>query len=75
MTLIIDTKNLREEKALKNFLQQHSIRYYSEAEEDAALLKAMEKGRNLPCLHLAMVRVFPNHLFLFDFCSGYMNRG
>ncbi len=45
MTLIIDTKNLREEKALKNFLKQHSIRYYSEAEEDAALLTAMEKGR------------------------------
>ena len=45
MTLIIDTKNLREEKALKNFLQQHSIRYYSEPEEDAALLTAMEKDR------------------------------
>ena len=45
MTLIIDTKNIREEKALKNFLQQHSIRYYTEAEENTALLKAMEKGR------------------------------
>jgi len=45
MTLIIDTKNLHEEKVLKNFLQQHSIRYYTEAEEDAALLTAMEKGR------------------------------
>ena len=45
MTLIIDTKNLREEKALKNFLQLHSIRYYTEAEEDAALLTAMGKGR------------------------------
>lgn len=50
MTLIIDTKNLREEKALKNFLQQHSIRYYSEADEDAALLTAMEKGRKSPLL-------------------------
>jgi len=45
MTLIIDTKNSREEKALKNFLKLHSIRYYTEAEEDAALLTAMEKGR------------------------------
>jgi len=45
MTLIVDTKNLREEKALKNFLQQHSIRFYTESEEDAALLTAMEKGR------------------------------
>lgn len=45
MTLIVDTKNLREEKALKDFLQQHSIRYYTEAEGDAALLAAMEKGR------------------------------
>ena len=44
MTLIIETKNIREEKALKNFLQQQSIRYHSEAEEDTALLKAMEKG-------------------------------
>jgi len=45
MTLIIDTRNLRQEKALKSFLQLHSIRYYTEAEEDAALLTAMEKGR------------------------------
>jgi hypothetical protein len=53
MTLIVDTKNLREEKALKNFLQQHSIRYYSEAEEDAALLTAMEKGRKSAILTIA----------------------
>ena len=45
MTLIIETKNIREEKALKNFLQQQSIRYHSEEEEDTALLKAMGKGR------------------------------
>jgi hypothetical protein len=53
MTLIVDTKNVREEKALKNFLQQHSIRYYTEAEEDAALLKAMEKGRKSAMLTVA----------------------
>jgi hypothetical protein len=53
MTLIVDTRNVREEKALKNFLQQNSIRYYSEAEEDAALLKAMEKGRKSAMLTAA----------------------
>ena len=45
MTLIIDTKNSRQVKALKSFLQLHSIRYHTEAEEDAALLNAMIKGR------------------------------
>ena len=59
MTLIIDTKNLREEKALKNFLQQHSIRYYSEAEEDAALLTAMEKGRKSAMLTSCHGSCFP----------------
>ena len=53
MTLIVDTRNVREEKALKNFLKQHSIRYYSEAGEDAALLKAMEKGRKSAMLTAA----------------------
>ena len=59
MTLIIDTKNLREEKALKNFLQQHSIHYYSEAEEDTALLKAMEKGRKSAMLTSCHGSCFP----------------
>ena len=62
MTLIIDTKNLREEKALKNFLQQHSIRYYSEAEEDAALLSAMEKGRKSALLTPAEKESFLTNL-------------
>lgn len=53
MTLIVDTKYLRDEKALKNFLHQHSIRYHTEAEEDAALLTAMEKGRKSAILTAA----------------------
>ena len=57
MALIIDTKNLREEKVLKNFLQQHSIRYYSE--EDTALLKAMEKGRKSAMLTSCHGSCFP----------------
>ena len=43
MTLIVTPKNKKEEKVLKAFLKSVSIGFYSEAEEDAALYKAMHK--------------------------------
>jgi hypothetical protein len=62
MTLIIDTKNIREEKVLKNFLQQQSIRYHTEAEEDTALFKAIEKGRKSAMLTHVEKESFLNKL-------------
>lgn len=45
MTLIVTPKTKRQEKILKEFLENHSLNFQSEAEEDAALLNAMQKGR------------------------------
>jgi hypothetical protein len=45
MTLTVTPKTKREERVVKAFLKSLSIGFYSEAEEDAALLKAMAKGR------------------------------
>lgn len=45
MTLVVNIKNKKEEKALKVFLQSLNIGFYSEADEDAALFAAMEKGK------------------------------
>lgn len=45
MTLFVTPKTRKEEKIVRAFLKSLSIGFYNEAEEDAALLKAMEKGR------------------------------
>jgi hypothetical protein len=45
MTLIVTTRTKQQEKMVTSFLKSRSIRFHSEAEEDAALAKAMEKGR------------------------------
>jgi hypothetical protein len=45
MTYIVRTKNKKEEKILETFLKSLSIGFYSEEEEDAAILNAMKKGR------------------------------
>ena len=45
MTFIVTPKNKKEEKVLKAFLNSLQIGFYSEAEEDAALYNAMQKGR------------------------------
>ncbi len=46
MALIVNPKTKQQEKIVKAFLQSLSIGFHSEAEEDSALLRAMEKGRN-----------------------------
>lgn len=45
MTFIVTPKNKNEEKVLKAFLNSLQIGFHSEAEEDAALHNAMQKGR------------------------------
>lgn len=45
MTYIVNPKNKKEEKVLETILNKLSIGFYTEEMEDAALLKAMEKGR------------------------------
>jgi hypothetical protein len=50
MTLIIDTKNAKQEKEVKSFLALHSIRFYTEKDEETSLLAAMEKGRKTDLL-------------------------
>ncbi len=50
MTLIVETKNKAQEKALKAFLNSLEIGYRTEAEEDAVLHAAMVKGRKTKLL-------------------------
>ena len=45
MTLIINPRNKQQEKVVQAFLSSLDIGFYSEAEEDAALVSAMRKGR------------------------------
>ena len=51
MTLIINPRNKLQEKVVRAFLSSLDIGFYSEAEEDAALVNAMRKGRKTPLLN------------------------
>jgi hypothetical protein len=44
MAIIVTPKNKNEEKVLKAFLNTLEIGFYTEADEDAALLNAMKQG-------------------------------
>ena len=50
MTYIVNPKNKKEEKVLESILTELSIGFYTEEKEDAAILKAMEKGRKTKLL-------------------------
>ena len=50
MTYIVNPKNKKEEKVLETMLNKLSIGFYIEEMEDAAILKAMEKGRKTKLL-------------------------
>ncbi len=50
MTLIINPQNKHQEKIVKVFLSSLEIAFYSEAEEEAGLLNAMQKGRKTSLL-------------------------
>lgn len=64
MTLIVETKNKSQEKALKAFLNSLEIGYRTEAEEDAALYKAMLNGRKTKLLGKPEKARFLKSLFL-----------
>jgi hypothetical protein len=51
MTLIINPKNKQQEKVVKAFVNSLRIDFYSEVEEDAALVNAMQKGRKTALLN------------------------
>lgn len=58
MTYIVNPKNKKEEKVLETMLNKLSIGFYTEEMEDAALLKAMEKGRKTRLLTTTEKTVF-----------------
>lgn len=62
MTFIVSPKNKTEEKALKAFLNSLKIGFHSEAEEDAALYNAIQKGRKTSLLNKTDKAAFINRL-------------
>ena len=50
MSLIINPRNKQQEKVVRAFLSSLNIGFYSEAEEDAALANAIQKGRKTALL-------------------------
>lgn len=58
MTYIVNPKNKKEEKVLETILKGLSIGFYTEEKEDAAILKAMQKGRKTKLLTPAEKTVF-----------------
>ncbi len=50
MALIINPRNKQQEKVVVAFLSSLNIGFHSEAEEDAALVNAMQKGRKTALL-------------------------
>jgi hypothetical protein len=62
MTLIITPKNKKQEKIVKAFLNSLEIGFHSEAEEDAALYTAMQKGRKTPLLNNKQKNTFLHNL-------------
>lgn len=62
MTLIVETKNKRQEKALVAFLESLKIGYHTEEEEDVALHAAMVKGRKTKLLSKAEKNAFVKNL-------------
>ena len=51
MSLIVNPKNKQQEKVVKAFLSSLNIGFHSEAEDDAALVNAMQKGRKTALLN------------------------
>jgi hypothetical protein len=51
MALIINPRNKQQEKVVRAFLNSLNIGFYSEAEEDAALVNAMRKGKKTALLN------------------------
>jgi hypothetical protein len=50
MPIIVKTRNKKEEKLVREFLESRDIHFTTEAEEDHALYKAMVEGRKTALL-------------------------
>jgi len=62
MAIIVIPKNKKEEKVLKAFLNSLEIGFHSEADEDAALYNAMQKGRKTNLLNKTEKEIFLKRL-------------
>lgn len=62
MTYIVKPKNKKEEKVLEAILKGLDIGFYTEESEDAAIFKAMEKGRKSKLLTSSEKSAFLNKL-------------
>jgi hypothetical protein len=62
MTYIVNPRNKKEEKVLETILKGLSIGFYTEEKEDAAIIKAMEKGRKTRLLKPAEKTAFLREL-------------
>jgi type II secretory pathway predicted ATPase ExeA len=49
-TIVIDTKNKKQEKIIQAFLDSLEVSYYTEAQEEQALYNAMKKGKKTKLL-------------------------
>jgi len=62
MTYVVNPRNKKEEKVLETILKALSIGFYTEEKEDAAIKKAMEKGRKTRLLKPAEKTIFLREL-------------
>ena len=56
MTLIINPRNKQQEKVVRAFLSSLNIGFHTEAEEDAAFVNAMQRGKKTPLLNKILPR-------------------
>jgi len=50
-SIIINTKNKKQEKIIQDFLDSHEISYYTEVQEEQALYEAIKKGAKTKSLN------------------------
>ncbi len=61
-TIIIDTKNKKQEKIIHAFLDSIEVNYYTEAQEEQALYNAMKKREKTGLLSIGKKKAFINSL-------------
>jgi hypothetical protein len=57
-SIIINTKNKKQEKVIQAFLDSLEIDYYTEAQEEQALYKAIKVGKKTKLLNASQKEVF-----------------
>lgn len=61
-TIVIDTKNKKQEKIIQAFLDSLEVNYYTDAQEEQALYNAMRKGKKTKLLSTEEKKQFVNSL-------------